>query len=63
MSDAQRFLERAEQTERIARDMTSVEHRDQLLQIAADWRKMAERAALDEGRTIKKNDQDAHAKA
>jgi hypothetical protein len=53
VSDAERFLERAEQTERIAREMTSREHREQLLQIAADWRRMAERAKADEGRTWK----------
>ena len=53
MSDAERYLERAEQTERIAREMTSREHRDQLFQIAADWRRMAERAKADEARTWK----------
>lgn len=48
MSNVERFPERAEQAERLAREMTSPGQRDQLLQIAREWRDMAERPAPQE---------------
>jgi len=38
------FLHRANQVERRAREMTSRAHREQLLEIAAEWRRMGERS-------------------
>ena len=52
MSDYERLMARADQSDRLAREMTSREHRDQILEIAAEWRRLAERAALAEARTI-----------
>lgn len=50
MSDAERFRERAAQAERLAREMTNREHREQLLAIARDWESMADAAARDAAR-------------
>ena len=41
MSDADRYLERAAQLERIAKESVVPEHNAQLLEIAAEWRRMA----------------------
>lgn len=49
MSDAQRYRERAAQAERLARQMTNAQQRDQLLGIAGDWRLLAERVEALEG--------------
>jgi hypothetical protein len=41
VGDAERYLERAEQLERIAREVFLPEHRRALLEVARDWRQMA----------------------
>ena len=56
MSEYERLMARAEQAERLARGVTTRDHRDKLLSIAKDWRDMAERAARAEGRSIPKPD-------
>ena len=53
MTDAERYIARAEQLERLAGEVTDAGHRLQLLDVAADWRGMAERAARDEARSWK----------
>jgi hypothetical protein len=52
VSDVERFLARAEQAERLARDMISPDQRAQLLEIARDWREMARRAEAAEARSF-----------
>ena len=52
MSEVQRFLARAEQAERLAKDMTSPDQRAQLLEIARDWREMARRASETQARSF-----------
>lgn len=63
MSDSGRYIERAEQAEKLASEMTSRDHRDQLLQIARDWRNMAEKAVAAEERVIPKRDRSQEPKA
>jgi hypothetical protein len=41
LGDAERYLERAEQLEKIAREVFLPEHRRALLDVARDWRQMA----------------------
>ncbi|THD53608.1 hypothetical protein [Phenylobacterium sp.] len=44
MSDAESYRERAAMAERLASEMTTGSHREQLLKIAGDWRLMAQKA-------------------
>ena len=53
-SDAERYLERASQLERIAREVFRAEPRRQLMEVAAEWRRMAESAGrLESGAVLK----------
>jgi hypothetical protein len=53
MSDTKLFLARAEQLERIAAATKDPSIRHQLLDVAADWRRMAERAEHAKARSWK----------
>jgi len=52
VSEAQRYIQRAEQLERIARESFVPEHRRQILQVAQDWRQLAEQVARIEQRGV-----------
>ena len=52
MSEAERYLERARQLERIARESFVPEHRTQLLEVAAEWRRMADQVGRIETRSF-----------
>lgn len=49
--DAERYLGRAEQLERLAGELKDPVMRLQLQDVAADWRRLAEKAAAEEART------------
>ena len=51
MSEAGRYIERAEQLERIAKESFLPDHRARLLEIAAEWRRMAAQVERMEART------------
>ena len=51
MSDAERYLERAAQLEAIAQQSVVREHNAKLLEIAAEWRRMAAQVERLETRT------------
>lgn len=51
MSDAERYLERAAQLEAIAQQSVVPEHNAKLLEIAAEWRRMAAQVERLETRT------------
>ena len=52
MSDYERFLKRAAQLERIARETFIHEHRAPLLEMAAEWRRLAEQIERIEQRSV-----------
>ena len=56
MSDAESYIDRAEEAERLARQMSLQDHRNQLMQIARDWREKATRAAAEEAHTVAKRE-------
>lgn len=54
MTDAERYRQRAEMAERLARDVRDRSHRAELLAVARDWRDLAERAARGEPRSFER---------
>ena len=52
MSEADRYIMRAEQLEEIARESLLPDHRRQLLEVAQEWRRMAEQVARIEQRSF-----------